>query len=63
MRNRSRRTADRFLLAVVIVANVVVNNPISNARFWFGTICFAFLYTSTHMLGPPCGDGSRLCYS
>lgn len=32
----------RSLLILLVAANVVVNNPISNARLWFGTVLLAF---------------------
>ena len=37
------RSADRTLLAALIVANVVVNNPISNPRAWFGMIAISLV--------------------
>lgn len=33
-----------FVLLLLIVGNVVVNNPISNSRYWFGTILIALLF-------------------
>jgi len=35
--------ADRALLTALIVANVVVNNPFSNARAWFGMIAISLV--------------------
>jgi hypothetical protein len=52
LRSRSPHSLDKILLVVVVVANVFVNNPISNPRFWFGTICFALLYTSPRLRRP-----------
>jgi hypothetical protein len=43
---RDDPAADRpswIVLMPLIVGNVVINNPIANARFWYGTVLIAFL--------------------
>lgn len=32
-----------WLIAPLLVGNVIVNNPIGNARYWFGTVLIAFV--------------------
>ncbi|MBK0291292.1 oligosaccharide repeat unit polymerase [Bacillus sp. S34] len=33
-----------FSIGILIVFNLLVSNPLSTARFWFGTIAFTYLY-------------------
>ncbi|MFI1950758.1 hypothetical protein ACH437_02670 [Streptomyces xinghaiensis] len=35
-----------LLLAGLVVVNAVVNNPVSNPRYWFLTVAFAILFTA-----------------
>ncbi|MFF2823091.1 O-antigen polymerase [Arthrobacter koreensis] len=44
-RNRERPLAavDVFLIAVLVVMNVIVNNPISNSRYWTLAVLFGLL--------------------
>lgn len=41
---RSASTTERFWWLLLASLNVVVNNPISNARFWFLTVVIAILF-------------------
>ena len=44
---RARRTPSTVLVWVALGAlNLVVNNPISNARYWFLTVLMAFVFTA-----------------
>ncbi|MEU8768623.1 MULTISPECIES: hypothetical protein [Streptomyces] len=44
---RARRTPSTVLVWVALAAlNLVVNNPISNARYWFLTVLMAFVFTA-----------------
>lgn len=44
---RARRTPSTALVWVALVAlNLVVNNPVSNARYWFLTVLMAFVFTA-----------------
>ncbi|MFJ4973104.1 hypothetical protein [Streptomyces sp. NPDC088755] len=44
---RARRTPATVLVWVALAAlNLVVNNPISNARYWFLTVLMAFVFTA-----------------
>ena len=44
---RARRTPSTALVWVALMAlNLVVNNPISNARYWFLTVLMAFVFTA-----------------
>ncbi|MFJ9639351.1 hypothetical protein [Streptomyces sp. NPDC101178] len=44
---RARRTPSTVLVWVALIAlNLVVNNPISNARYWFLTVMMAFVFTA-----------------
>ena len=46
---RLRREAGRtdlpswWLIGPLLIGNVIVNNPIANARYWFGTVLIAFV--------------------
>ncbi|WP_097867034.1 hypothetical protein [Streptomyces sp. rh34] len=45
--HRARRTPSTVLVWVALAAlNLVVNNPISNARYWFLTVLMAFVFTA-----------------
>jgi hypothetical protein len=45
--SRARRNLAAILaLAGLVVVNVVVNNPISNPRYWFLTVVFSILFTA-----------------
>ncbi|MFE2294911.1 hypothetical protein [Streptomyces sp. NPDC059452] len=44
---RARRTPSTVLVWVALAAlNLLVNNPISNARYWFLTVLLAFVFTA-----------------
>ncbi|PWS47005.1 hypothetical protein DKT74_05900, partial [Streptomyces sp. ZEA17I] len=44
---RARRTPSTVLVWVALAGlNLVVNNPISNARYWFLTVLMAFVFTA-----------------
>lgn len=44
---RARRTPSTVLVCVALAAlNLLVNNPISNARYWFLTVLVALLFTA-----------------
>ncbi|WP_030577696.1 hypothetical protein [Streptomyces anulatus] len=44
---RARRTPSTVLVWVALAAlNLVVNNPVSNARYWFLTVLMAFVFTA-----------------
>lgn len=43
----ARRTPAAIIaLAGLVVVNVVVNNPVSNPRYWFVTVAFSILFTA-----------------
>ncbi|MFF8914808.1 hypothetical protein ACF08M_16175 [Streptomyces sp. NPDC015032] len=44
---RARRSPSTVLVwCALLVLNVVVNNPVSNARYWFLTVLVSFLFTA-----------------
>jgi hypothetical protein len=45
-RSARRRPAVLLPWALMVIVNVVVNNPFSNPRFWFLTVLFALLFTA-----------------
>lgn len=45
--HRARRTPSTVLVWVALAAlNLLVNNPVSNARYWFLTVLVAFVFTA-----------------
>ena len=42
-RDRTLATVDSFLIGVLVIINVVVNNPISNSRYWTLAVVFGVL--------------------
>ncbi|MDN3481486.1 O-antigen polysaccharide polymerase Wzy [Arthrobacter sp. APC 3897] len=42
-RDRKLATVDGFLIAVLVIINVIVNNPISNSRYWTLAVVFGVL--------------------
>jgi hypothetical protein len=51
-RTFNARLARRMLVGVAVVVNLVVNNPISQPRFWAGTVLLSLLFTSRFMTSP-----------
>ena len=54
-KNRAASLSERFLLIALLIATLVVNNPVGSTRFWFGTIVLSSLFASfrwrPHYLG------------
>ncbi|MER6053419.1 hypothetical protein ABT168_39325 [Streptomyces sp. NPDC001793] len=50
--DRTLRGLRRGLLPLLIVVNVVVNNPVSQPRFWAGTVLLALVFGASWMRGP-----------
>jgi hypothetical protein len=46
-RRAIRTIGGAFLLAVLVVVNVVINNPISQPRFWAGTVLLGIVFATT----------------
>ncbi|WP_432021535.1 hypothetical protein [Streptomyces sp. 1222.5] len=45
-------TCRRMLLPLVLLLNLVVNNPISQPRFWVGTVLLSLLFSAPSMCRP-----------
>ncbi|WP_229895993.1 hypothetical protein [Streptomyces cinerochromogenes] len=50
--DRVLRGVRRLLLPLLLALNVVVNNPVSKPRFWFGTVLMALLFSVPRMCRP-----------
>ncbi|MGW1170083.1 hypothetical protein [Streptomyces sp. NPDC002550] len=50
--DRLLRGIRRLLLPLLVVLNVVVNNPISKPRFWAGTVLLTLLFTVPRLCRP-----------
>ncbi|MFJ8085449.1 hypothetical protein ACIQ6Y_33335 [Streptomyces sp. NPDC096205] len=50
--DRLLRTARHLLLPLLFALNVVVNNPVSKPRFWFGTIVLTLLFAMPRLCRP-----------
>ncbi|MEW2515863.1 hypothetical protein [Streptomyces sp. NPDC046870] len=50
--DRLLRGARRLLLPLLLALNVVVNNPVSKPRFWFGTVLLTLLFAVPRLSRP-----------
>ncbi|WP_328381554.1 hypothetical protein OHS81_01100 [Streptomyces sp. NBC_00400] len=50
--DRTLRGLRWLLLPLLIAVNVVVNNPISQPRFWAGTVLLALVFSASWLRGP-----------
>ncbi|MFH8569462.1 hypothetical protein [Streptomyces sp. NPDC017993] len=50
--DRTLRGVRWILLPLLIVVNAVVNNPISQPRFWAGTVLLALVFSASGLRGP-----------
>jgi len=39
---------EKILLLVVVLINLLINNPVSSPRYWFGTIVFSLIFLALH---------------
>ncbi len=50
--DRTLRGVRWILLPLLIIVNAVVNNPISQPRFWAGTVLLALVFSASALRGP-----------
>lgn len=48
----AHRRAIHLLLPMVLIVNLLFNNPIITSRYWFGTMALAFVFVSKWILRP-----------
>ena len=61
--SRARKSVSVWvLLAALVFSNLLINNPISNARYWFFTIVLTFVFSVTRLQGRPGIVGVIIAY-